>query len=229
MRFLLRLLAALLLAGAAHADVVMVAGTPVTIPIPRGFVNPAVQAPELAQALDQFVAPSNLQLGSFVAQADVAAIRQGRPPKMDRYFLAQTGRRANVMSLTDFATLRRVLRQQNSQLPASVNPQLNAALQSLNRDRGRSLSASLGQDGTATIEVHRDTEDAFGLLIVMNFEVTESGRTVKHLMLAGVVTTVVKNRLLYLNTYSPLRNMADVGWVRAQSLAWVKAVALANS
>jgi hypothetical protein len=229
MRFLVRLLAALLLAGAAHADVFNVGGASITIPAPRGFVNPAAQAPELAQALDQFVAPSNLQLGSFVAQADLAAVRQGRQPKLDRYFLAQTGRRANVMGVSEFATLRGLLRQQNAQLPASVNPQLNAALQSLNRDGGRSLSASLGQDGTATIEVHRDGDDAFGMLVVMNFEVTENGRTVKHLMLAGVVTTTVRNRLLYLNTYSPLRTTADLAWVRAQSLAWVKAVAAANS
>ena len=229
MRFFLRLLAAVLLAGAAHADVFNVSGSPVTIPAPRGFINPAEQAPELAQVLDQFVAPGNLQLGSFVAQADIAAVREGRPPKMDRYFLAQTGRRANVMGRAEFLTLRKVLRQQNAQLPAAVNPQLEAALQSLNRDRGRSLRASLGQDGTATIEVHRDGDDAFGLMVVMNFEVTESGRTVKHLMLAGIVTTLVKNRLLYLNTYSPLRTTADVVWVRAQSLAWVKAVASANS
>lgn len=227
--------ALLLVVGAAHAEVVTIGGAAIQLPAPAGFANPAVAAPALGEALASFVAPSNQQLASFVTPRDVQAVQQGQQPRLERYFGAQTLRQLAGSALTrnDFTAMRKVLREQNAEVLRRAGPdadrQLEAVLQALQQGAPSQAAASLERHGTLAVDIYRDSEEAFGLMLLMNFEVEEAGgKPRRRLVLGGLVTTVVRGKLLYLYTYSDFRTTRDLHWVRKHSLAWLKAVHAAN-
>jgi hypothetical protein len=215
--------ACLLLAGVAQAQVVVIGGTSVNLPAPPRFTNTASTAPALAEALEQFAAPGTTQLASFVTQADIAAVRKGQRPRLDRYFLVQARKQDAGVAYTAarFAELRKVLREQNAEVLRRASRELDAALRALQKRGG----ATAVPQGASTVEIFRDGEDGFGMLLLMNFDESNS---LKNLVISGVMATTIRNKLVYLYTYSPLRTSADVAWVRSQSLAWLKAIRAAN-
>ena len=203
------------------------------LPVPAGFADALRELPQIRLIGERMTPPSNRLLAIFMSQADHDRARAGQTPSMQRYFMVQTLRQAElaVVSDADFGQVRSLLRQQYQRLLKQAGSQtqglLDSAMREISRDAGiESLSLKAGE--VKGLEVFDERPGSISLLAATRFVAQADGRTEEVPMALAITTAVVKGKLLYFYAYAVYREPADLDWLRGVTRDWLALAAASN-
>jgi hypothetical protein len=210
-----------------------VGDTRIVLPVPAGFVEPSIVAPGFRTLGEQMTARSNRLLALFVAEEDLRATAERRPPAMLRYFMVQTLRAAEAerVGAADFALAKTLLREQYQQMLSRLQPdiqgQLDRASQRVGEQAGLDKFAlKLGE--LRALEVFDEQPQSISLLALSLLSVSAGEQTRQVPIAMGTTTLVVKDKLVYFFAYARYESDADLEWLRQVTRDWLPKVVQLN-
>lgn len=222
-------LTTLLFAASAWAAPFSVGGKNIDIPLPAGFVDTAVAAPQLKQLGEkQFTSESSRLIVYGVESAGLERMKKGQATPIQRYLQVQIPKQLEDASATpaDFAELKKLVIQQNLALGKAENH-----LTGLAKGKFGALveaKAKEVQPGSPlTLGVLRDDEHSFTSIMLSRFE-TKAGKNPTVYVLTATSHVLLKDKLLHFYLYTDYLKPADAEWLKEASDAWLKAALKAN-
>ena len=220
-------------AGAQAPSIsVSVGGTPIALPVPRGFAEVPASLPELMRLGEQITPPANRLLAHLVTPEDMKVLAQRKSASFDRYFLVQTARQfeGRAMSQQEFAEVRALMKTQQAELFSKLGPKMAEFARdiekNLSRESGRALKLNLGD--IVPLGVYGDSASSitFGAMVMVRLR---EGAEIDERTVINVSSIVlVRSKLLFLYTYARLVDGKDVEWARRTALSWTSDVLARN-
>ena len=220
--------------AAARPKLVSVGETGVAAPVPAGYVDTRGSA---AAEIGAHVASMSVTVSNnvvvFVSRRDLADLRAGKTPSIDRYFVLGTPRSLESRSLlpADFAALRNLLATQAQskadQAQASVQAILDSSMQVL-RERGAEDPVRLKAGYMKELGVVFNRPDSICTLSVSPVTMETGAGSKTELIAIAAVAAQARGRVVTLNIYSSFRATADAKWLRQQCEAWASQLREAN-
>ena len=236
MRWLLLLSLVFSLNCEAAANVAVaeqIGGVKITISAPQGFVEPSSVSADLRHFGETITPPTNRLLALFVLDADIIRSAAGKAPEFKRYFMAQTLRKIESLSLSlrDFAKIKDIVRKQHQELfdrqKSTNQSNIDSAMHNLGqRYDNPSLSLRLGD--TLALGVFDERENSISVATVTKYKVMLHGKSDEVPMAVVMTFAFAKGKTFYLYTYSTYKSDADLQWVRSASQEWVSRIAGLN-
>jgi hypothetical protein len=198
----------------------------VLISYPRGFTL-VDSSHDLQRIAEEAIPPANRLLAYFARRSDLRARSQGKLASFDRYFLVQTLRKIEDQSFSveDFARLRSIAKNQQSEALAKLEPRLAELSHDLERRRSGDTWAlpGLKVGDVVPLGIYQDSESgvSFG---AMSRAPSADDRTV--LNVTSIVT--VKGKVLFLYTYASVAGRKDIEWAKHASATWSNDVVAVN-
>ena len=222
--------AALVLLATAAVAVPLSFGTrQLEIPAPDNYFPVAASAPRFMEVVQSYLPPTNRLVEAYTNIADRDALVQGKAIDIQRQFQLQVPRRleGKLLSQQEFSEVSQTVDSEMKKAFADIGDKAkdlaaegNARLkEKTGIDAGVSLS-DIGYRG-----VYRREE--WGMFFSMTSKVGMTGSADALLFCSGAVV-VINHQLLYLYTYSTLRNDKDAQWAQQSLSAWVDAIHAAN-
>ncbi len=210
-----------------------IGSTTVNVAAPPGYTDPSLRAPGVMQVMTKLTPPTNRLLKMYMQNADVDTMLAGKQFDMERYFMVQTAIQAEWLEAKpgDFAQMKEQLKA----LSASENVKLMENAQPGIDQGTRDIGKMVGDPGfaiklndTAALGVYSETARSISMLNSSTVEGTVGGKASSKRMAAGTTIALIKGKILYLYTFSPHRNDADLAWIRTTAAAWETAILRAN-
>lgn len=204
-----------------------------SIPAPPGFVDPTAAAPQIVAAINNLVPPTNRMLRMFMLTSDLNNFLAGKPYVMERYFLLQTIKAAEVTSASreEFEHLKKMVKAQSSR-------ELEVLLQNAQSivDEGARKLGKKYDDRSFKVKmselkargVYRETENSISVLTTSYIEAINQGKVSSRPIVSGTTFSLIKGKVLFSYSYSAYRSEADIQWVRDVSGQWEQAITQAN-
>jgi len=198
----------------------------VLISYPRGFTL-VDSSHDLQRIAEESIPPSNRLVAYFARRSDLRARSQGKLASFNRYFLVQTLRKIEDQSFSaaDFARLRGIAKNQQSEALAKLEPRLAELSHDLEKHRSADAGTlpRLQVGDIVPLGIYQDSEScvSFG---AMSRAQSADDRTV--LNVTSIVT--VKGKVLFLYTYASVAGRKDVEWAKHASATWSNDVVALN-
>lgn len=206
-----------------------VGAVPVSLRAPPGLLDPTSLGPAFGQLATTLTPPSNRLLAIYVTPEDFRAHKAGKKIVMDRYALLQTPRQAENLTVVaaDFAQLKEVMKNQSAAQRAQVRDMAEHHIgNAVSKAAGTPLTVSMTDINALGTFLESDT--ALGLLSATDVSAAAHGRTINYPLVYATGVLRVKERLLFLYTYSVYRTPADLEWVKTTATAWSRRLQQAN-
>jgi hypothetical protein len=211
---------------------ISVGGTPIALPIPRGFAEVPASLPELVRLGEQITPPGNRLLAHLVAPEDMKVLARQGSARFDRYFLVQTSRQVEgrAISQQEFAEVRALMKTQQAELFRKLGPKTaefsRDIEKNLSRESGRALKLNLGD--IVPLGVYADAASfiTFGAMVRVR---VQEGAEVDERTVVNVSSIILaRSKLLFLYIYARFRDGRDVEWARKTALSWTSEVLARN-
>jgi hypothetical protein len=216
-------------AGAAEINIT-IGTTPLTIPVPAGFVPVTATMTNANRAFDSVVVPQNQRLASLVPEEFAAALERGELPEMPRTLSVQTARAtlARTVTKADVVELKTVIVEQNAELVKRIEKELPGLTEQINRKLADSSDAKvdLSVNGMVPLPAHEQTERTLAYSSLVKYAVRSpegATNTFSAVVTATFVHARAKLFFLYVNGAAN-----DLAWTRQVSHAWAEAILAAN-
>jgi hypothetical protein len=207
-----------------------VGGTELVIASPNGFAPVTPEMTRLLDLLDTFVTPVNQRFLWFLDAGELAKAKTGRAPGVTRSFSVQCTKKdvEKFASNSDFAKLKKILREQNAALLKKLEKQMPGYLEKVNKDMQRKFDwkGTIDLNGMVPAPGQEETDRSISYPKYVKYNVTEAGGQ-QNSGASVVVATVLhlKGRLIFLYCNG---DENDLSWARTASKQWASAVIAAN-
>ena len=207
-------------------------GVVLIVPAINGFRFPAEQERGVYALLAPVILPNSHLLAALLSDADFRLFASGHNPELNDYFILQIPRSIEdrAVTLSEFQSLRRGIREQQESAQIRVSPIVMRQLAEVSKQ----ASDRAGVETTITITepvslgVFEDTERSIGVTILSKVRAETHAAQTEDLMLSASATTVVRGKLLYLNSACTFHSMIDVSRCNSQVKTWLFALHAAN-
>lgn len=219
--------------AAGVSTVAKIGSVPISLPIPRTFIEPSAGVPEVRALGETITPPTNRLLTILVPGRYETQIRSGNIPELDRYFLVQTPRKNEASSWTtaDFSKLKIILRGQHQQILNRATPQIQRLIDSTLQDKSLAHDPSVTDLRVGEIsvqEIFDEKSNSISLLALTKYTVRSGDKIQEQPMAMAYTTLLIKGKIVFLYAYSYLRSPADIDWVRTQTKIWLSQVGAEN-
>jgi hypothetical protein len=204
------------------------------LPVPAGFTEPSSEAPALRTLAARFIPPQMRLLAVYIADSDVAAVKEGREAALRRYFMVAVLRdtESEILEPEEFQEVKTQLRGagQAAYDRAQVNAreQLKSAARDIGIESGLpDFKLEIGR--TQQLGFFDETKSSISMLDIVPG--SAKGGTLEFNSQVGVATSVVlvEGKVVSLAAYSTLDSNEDYKWLRQQSASWIRATTQATS
>jgi len=202
------------------------------IPAPDGFRNPSPSAPQLRRSAELTTPPGNRFLVNFVQENDLRETLSGNVVRFNRYFLVQTLREAENQSVSEqeFDNFRMALWQRDAEHLKSLGPRINQLAEQtskeLSRKSGSSIKLEVGD--VVPLGITSETESMSILGYLSRLSLRQAGIEESLTLVNMSAVVLVKEKVLFLYTYSIFRGLEDIEWAKQAARRWADQVLLAN-
>ena len=204
----------------------------IAIPVPKDFSDPFLMFSKLRQLGETITPPSNRLLAFFIRDDDVKAMLAQTQPQLHRYFLVQTLRSKEdlTMSAQVFAGVRDQLKNQYKKIlddnAARMQSEMNKAVERLDQTgQLKNISMKLGELQVSEVI---DEERFVALIAKTLVQVMVSGEAKEVPMVLGLTTTMIEGKIVYFFSYSRFNSDEDLNWTKIKSLEWLSLFFTAN-
>jgi hypothetical protein len=184
----LQLLAGLLMA----ADVAVNIGeTSLTIPTPRGYVPVTKEMAALDRDLEDFVAPQNTRLVSFIPEQYLPAVQRGEIPAMARTVSVQTNKKTVPSTITssEFARFKDIVRRQNDELIQKAEKEMPGLMDKASKKINDQFNTDLTMNLSSMVPFppHDESDRSLSFSMLLHYSIKNAaGRSTNGV---GYVTT----------------------------------------
>lgn len=210
-----------------------IGGKTIRLPAPAGFADGTQKAGALSKAAEQGTVAAKRFLALFAADTDLTKISKGGAPDFDRYFVVQSMRQSESITMTQdqFEGTKKVMRL----FVRPWVPLTKSALQDsadkatqFNTSQKNGIAAEVKVGDVSTQGVFDEGPNFISITGFVNYQVTLNGKTVAVPMVISNTTLLITGKVIYLQVCSDFKSAADVEWTQAESKAWIGAINAAN-
>ena len=209
-----------------------IGGRSIVIPLPAGHVRCDGISPEWDRAVAGMLPASNRMLANFGSPEDHAAIRDGEIAPYLKSLNVQISRAIENVEVDErtFDKIRQQNRKEVENLKASIQAEVNKAIQA----GGRQLSEDLGVDlqfsvgDMAMLGIFEDSPTSLGFTMAMTTTIEAADGAEKSRDVVAALLVPVNGRLLYLYSNSSYKDDTDRLAVESSVKAWRDAIVAAN-
>lgn len=214
----------------AGAEEVRVGDRLINVPLPDGFVELTPNMSPYYEAMRAYIAPSNIRYLTLITEDKAEALLRGENVELDRYINVESekGISATSVSSSQFAELRRIIRNQIDEMYANVEKQLPEIVGKGNTTLSAEFSAELAVEvsGMVPLPVHLDKDDAIANSIFMTVGASVDGEDLGTDVLAATNLILhVKDKVLFLYVYG---SKSELDWTREAAAMWATDILAAN-
>lgn len=219
--------------AAGVSTVAKIGSVPISLPIPRTFIEPSAGVPEVRALGETITPPTNRLLTILVPGRYETQIRSGNIPELDRYFLIQTPRKneASFWTTADFSKLKTLLRGQHQQMLNHITPQIQRLMDSTLQDKSPVHNPNVTDVVVGEIKVQEifdEKSNSISLLALSKSTVRIGDKIQEQPMAMASTTLLIKGKIVFFYAYSYLRSPADIDWIRTQTKMWLSRVSVEN-
>lgn len=231
LRRLARLLALLLFVPTLCAATdISIGGVALQIPSPTGFSPVTQQMTVLYELEQQFVAPTNTEYAAFIPEPQVAAALKGDVSNLSRRFTVQTPKNLveTSVSTADFATLKSIIKSQNTELMKKVEAQMPGLMKQLNEGfRSKyNVDPAFSVSQMLPMPAHEETDRTLAYAALVKYDMKDaSGKPAPFVIVVTTTFAHVRGKVLLLYCYA---EESGLEWSRESARQWGNAIVAAN-
>lgn len=208
-----------------------VGGITLLVPAPAGFERADGISPKWDTTVNSTVAASNRLLAFFMPTQDVAKLRAGSFPKLQRSLNIQILKSLETKHIDEkaFSQTRDEIRKGVDSAKAQVDAQLKQLAEKGNATLQNQLGvdAALKFGNTAVLGYFDDSPDSLGFTMAMKYQVQGAANEAPKSVVAAMVAPF-NDRLFYLYANANYSGEADRQWAEKSVSAWRDAIRAAN-
>ncbi len=174
--------------------------------------------------------PGNEEFITFIPDADVAAVLKDEIPDMPRRFAVQAAKSSIEVSLTssDFATFKKIVRSQNTELIKKVEAQLPELMGKVNEGIKEKFDVEIALSvfQVVPLPVHEETERTLAYSSLVKYDMKdEMGNPTAFVGVSTATFVHVKGKVLFLYSYA---EESGLEWSQQASHKWASDVVTSN-
>jgi hypothetical protein len=209
---------------------ITVGETEIAVPLPDGFAEVLSEMKPYAEYATACVPSTNRQLLFLIPSEDAALAANGGLPETSRTFYVQSTHSLIPITATysDFSGLKKVLREQNTEMVKNAKAQLPSELEKMSRDASKVQNATMdiSVSEMTPLPPHFESERAIGYSMIISANVSIKNQEAVAAKSAVTLTyALIKSKIILLYCTG---SESDLEWTRNESLKWVEAVISAN-
>ncbi len=210
-----------------------VGGKTIRLPAPVGFADGTQKAGAQSKAAEQGTPAEKRFLALFAADIDLKKISNGGTPDFDRYFVAQSMRQSESITMTQDQfegtkkVMRLIVRPWVPLTKSTLQDSADKATKSI-ASQTKGIAAEVKVGDVTTQGIFDEGPNSVSITNFVNYQITLNGKVVAIPMVISNTTLLIAGKVIYLQVCSDFKSTADVEWTQAASKAWIGAINAAN-
>jgi hypothetical protein len=197
---------------------------------PKGdFAQVTSAVPELARLGQEFTPPTNRLLAHFVRTPDLQPKTASRNVVFTRYFLVQTSLKGEPIAVDpdQFGRAKKIFHGQQAEMLAKLDPPVAALVPRVGKLKAAELDG-LKPGDFFPAGIFQDTDRALSFGTLSRLQYTEGKYKAESLMLTVTTILLIKQKAIFLYTYTKFNGPADLAWAKSTALAWSNEILALN-
>ncbi|WP_163832320.1 hypothetical protein [Spartinivicinus ruber] len=230
MRLIIIALLLFLSSSLSWSNEILVGDVSLEIPNPEGFSAVTPKMAFLSEVLKKFVAPMNEEFVSFIPDDVVEIVLKDEIPNLPRRFAVQTAK--NLINITvtssDFATLKKTIKTQNTELIKKVEARLPELVGKINDGIKEKYDVDLAFSVYQMIPmpVHKETDRTLSYSALVKYNMKDKmGNPAPFISVVTSTFVHVKGKVLFLYSYA---EESGLDWSKQASNIWANNVVISN-
>lgn len=213
-----------------QADQGMIGGVTFEVPAPRQYASLAPSMSPAYEIQQNLIAPTNIQLFSYIPRSQMPAATAGRRPDLTRSFAVQTAKIAeqHIMLAAEFARLKASVAKDNADAVRRIKKNLPAELARASKaiEKIDGFNPALTLKQMIPLATHYQDATSISYSAFLEYGAQDSsGHPFTYVTSMTCTFLLLKGKLLFLYSYG---SKDDLDWTQTESRAWVAAVRTAN-
>lgn len=213
----------------AFAEGFDIGGKQVVVDPPEGFVRVTENMVAVFQMCYQMSDPVNDVLAYYIPETDAPAAIEGKVLPLEKMFVLKVSQNLKdaIFSLQEFAELKKITKNHNKEIVASLQTQLPDLMEKLLQENSNDadLDYALQISKIIPFEPHFETENVISYSMYIKLGLQGDGGSEDATLAATLNTVNISGKVLFLYCYGPQESLE---WTRYTSLAWVDKVLAGN-
>lgn len=219
-------------AQAPPANLFHLGSVDVSVPPPAGFVEASSRSSVVKEL---FLATESTQLDLLAVHVpadEMERISRGEYRGLEFYAKVSVSKALRVTNSTreDYAKFIAYLRSNSSKVFDLKSPRMREQLRHQNEGLTEVLKEKTTVDFSQPVNIGEieDTPDSHGLMMLMKVAFQSGAERKEKMVVAGVSSVLVKNRIVFTYTYRDYKSESDADELRAFTKRWLAEILRAN-
>ena len=217
------------IASLCHADTFILAGKPIEVPTPEGFVKVTEDMPMVYKLVQQLVDPGNEMLAYYISESDATIALEGEIPGLERTLVLKINKQLKELTVSraDFKELKGFVKKQNQEIFEKVLADTAQPMSQMSEGLSKEFDIDFAMQVSQVIpmEAHAETVDTIAYSMYINYGLKVEDEGTEGVVAATVTYANASGALLLLFSYAPEEQLE---WTRSSAQKWADDVLAHN-